>query len=392
MMKRLPILLLLLLLLVPAAGAASALDTLYLSFRPCEDGASLPVDAIAWTESGGKYYLMLPGVADLQDARLWYDGTDASITVNGQEIRSGTRFSGIDEGSVLTVSSSKKTYSVTVMRGSAISAFFITTESGSMAAVDKKKGIEEAGDALFIEPDGRVAYEGGMEYIRLRGNVATTLDKKNYSVKLESGANFLKMGKAKCWVLLGSGRDNSILRNQIVYEMAAYVGLQYTPQVAQVDVYLDHDYHGVYLLAEKIEVDDDRVDIADLEEANKAVNDQPLDSYSIVGNLGQSKKNTSKAYRLDHDPEDITGGYIVEYENYRVRYGYEKVGFTTSRGKVLVVKAPKHCSEAEMEYISSFMQSYENAIFAKDGIDKKTGKRYDELVDFDSLVLKYMLE
>ena len=45
-----------------------------------------------------------------------------------------------------------------------------------------------------------------------------------------------------------------------------------------------------------------------------------------------------------------------------------------------------------MKYISSFMQGYENAIFASDGIDKATGKRYDEFVDFRSLVLKYMLE
>ena len=45
-----------------------------------------------------------------------------------------------------------------------------------------------------------------------------------------------------------------------------------------------------------------------------------------------------------------------------------------------------------MKYISSFMQGYENAIFASDGIDPKSGKRYDEFVDFDSLVLKYMLE
>ena len=45
-----------------------------------------------------------------------------------------------------------------------------------------------------------------------------------------------------------------------------------------------------------------------------------------------------------------------------------------------------------MKYISSFMQGYENAIFASDGIDPDTGKHYWEFVDFDSLVLKYMLE
>ena len=45
-----------------------------------------------------------------------------------------------------------------------------------------------------------------------------------------------------------------------------------------------------------------------------------------------------------------------------------------------------------MTYISEFMQGFENAIFASDGRDPKTGKHYSEFVDFDSLVLKYMLE
>ena len=45
-----------------------------------------------------------------------------------------------------------------------------------------------------------------------------------------------------------------------------------------------------------------------------------------------------------------------------------------------------------MTYISAFMQGYENAIFAEDGVDPDSGRRYDEFVDFDSLVLKYMLE
>ena len=148
------------------------------------------------------------------------------------------------------------------------------------------------------------------------------------------------MGKAKRWVLQGSYRDKTMLRNQIVYTMASYVGLPYTPEVVQVDVYFNHEYNGIYLLTEKIEVNKSRVDINDLEAANKAVNDQPLDSYPTVG-YASAKKGRYKAYNLPNDPEDITGGYIIEYENMTDRYKSEKCAYRTTRGKVLLIKAPE---------------------------------------------------
>ena len=45
-----------------------------------------------------------------------------------------------------------------------------------------------------------------------------------------------------------------------------------------------------------------------------------------------------------------------------------------------------------MEYISGYMQSFEDAIYASDGIDPATGKHYTQLVDLDSLVNKYLIE
>lgn len=381
------------LMLIPAMAAAASkpLEALYLSYGESENGA-VPATTVQWIKYGNDYYLTMPGSADLSDARIWFTGTQAKLTVNDKAYRSGDRIEGIADGTVLTVSVSKKnTCRVHVMQGSDIGAIFVTTESGAMTKIDGKKGNQEAGSILILNEDGSTAYDGDLTYIRLRGNTSVTLDKKNYNFKLASGANLFGMGKAKKWALLGSYRDHSMIRNQIVYRMAEYVGLPSTPEVVPVDVYFNNAYHGTYLLCEKIEIDDDRVDIADLGKAKKAVNGQPLDSYPMVG-AKETRKGKYKAYKLDHDPEDITGGYILEYENYRLRYGDDPSAYTTTRGKVLVIKDPKILSVAEMEYISGFMQGYENAIFSKNGVDPDSGKHYSEFVDFNSLVLKYMLE
>ena len=263
-MKKLLWLMLLLLALPLAAQAAAQLDTLYLSVYPCAEGADMPADAVSWYKNGSKYYLLLPGGTDWSEARVWYTGAAESIEINGTACKSGEKLSGLFDGAELTVKTSKKSYTVQVMRGSDIGALFISTSTGSMTKVDRSKYYKEAGALRLLAADGSLMYDGALDYIKLRGNTSSVLPKKNYSLKLENGTDLYGMGKAKRWVLQGSYRDKTQIRNQIVYSMANYVGLPYTPQVVQVDVYFNHEYHGTYLLTEKIEVGKNRVNIADL--------------------------------------------------------------------------------------------------------------------------------
>lgn len=56
------------------------------------------------------------------------------------------------------------------------------------------------------------------------------------------------------------------------------------------------------------------------------------------------------------------------------------------------IVSPDFISKAQYDYIAPILQSFEDAIWAKDGIDPRTGKHYSEIADVESFVLKYMLE
>lgn len=381
-------------LLVIACNACAATvkrpENVYLSAR-AYDGEQMPEDAVRWFQSGNTdYYFLMPAAADFSNARIWL-GTDAAeLTLSGKAYRNGDPIT-ISEDEPLEFIIGKKTVcSVHVLRGN-VDAMFVETATGSMKAIHKNKDYKENGNVFYLGKDGSVVYNGAMKHIKMRGNASVTMDKKNYTVKLMSGAKLAGMKKAKSWVLLGSFRDHTLLRNQITYSMAKYAGLPYTSSVAQIDLYLNHEYNGTYMLTEKIEVGKDRININDLDKANEAVNEQLPETYPTVGTK-KTLKGQYKAYKLDHDPDDITGGYIIEYENWRARYSDAASSYTTTKGKVLNLKSPEYASVKEIEYIAEFMQGYEDAIFAPDGIDPKSGKHYDEFVDFDSLVRKYMLE
>ena len=380
-------------LLLPEVTAAEGLKTLWISVTACEDSAEMPSCAVAWYKRrNGEYFMLMPGGTDWGEARVWFSGP-RTILIGEDSYASGDRISGLTENTDLTIQAGKEKFRLSIRQGSEIGAVFVETASGKMKKIDEStKYKEEGGNLTFLNPDGSIACQGPMAHFKLRGNTSTKLSKKNYGFKLEKGADLSGLGKAKRWALIGNCRDLSLLRNQICLDLARYANLLYTPDAAPVDLYLNHRYHGCYLLSERIEVHSERVDIYDLEKANEKANTEPLSSYRRVGETKTYKNGKYKAFALPSNPEDITGGYILEYENYQPRYGTELCAFVTTRSKVFLFKEPEIVSAEEAEYAIRFMQGYEDAIFSEDGKNPSTGKYYWEYVDFDSLVRKYMLE
>lgn len=108
--------------------------------------------------------------------------------------------------------------------------------------------------------------EEGAE-IRGRGNSTwNNFDKKPYKFKFNKKQNLFGFGKEKDWVLLADYIDNTLLRNYLVYSVSGEMSaLESTPDCQSVELYLNGQYRGVYLLCEQVEVSEDRVDISDNE-------------------------------------------------------------------------------------------------------------------------------
>ena len=98
-----------------------------------------------------------------------------------------------------------------------------------------------------------------MEAIRGRGNATWLWEKKPYSLTLSKSADLLGMGAAKEWILLTNAPDPTHLRNKIAYDLAAEVGLLYSPESNWVDLYLNGEYTGLYLLTERNEIHPQRI-------------------------------------------------------------------------------------------------------------------------------------
>ena len=210
----------------------------------------------------------------------------------------------------------------------------------------------EKGRIRITGADGTLLYEGNLEKIRGRGNSTWSLEKKPFEIKLSEKADLFGMGEAKTWILLANGFDETGIRSSIGLWLADEAGLAFTPRQEPVDLYCNGEYQGSYLLCEKVQARENRVEI---------------------GN-----------------------GYLIERElkeRWEVAvYTEGKAGFATGRGEYYLIDFPENPTPEQIEEIRSLVQEAEDAVFAADGIHPETGRSWDEYLDRDSFVRKYLLE
>ena len=281
--------------------------------------------------------------------------------------------------------------SVIWMYSEQIPAVFIDTESGTSESINSSKNVKEPATITILEPDGQISLSKPLEYIKGRGNSTyLEFDKKPYKIKLKDAAPLLGMEEGKNWIFLANACDPSLIRNALARDLANHLGLAQADPGVFIDLYLNGEYVGNYYVTEEVEVKKNRLSITDLEKATEKANKtEDLSTYQAVWT------DKTKSRDIPADPEDITGGYLIERDlESRFLKEVEDNGsyFITEAGECFILKSPDYASESQVVYINDFIQSVENAILSSDGIDSVTGNSYEELIDVDSFVRKYLLE
>lgn len=346
---------------------------------------------VNWFYDGeGIYYLFMPACADLSAVKLSFTASD-ELVFNGAAITDGAIVALEDNGEY-SVSCGGEDCVLKVMKSQNIPAMFINTDSGSMESVDATKYTKESGTMLFLMGDGSAQYNGKLEYIKGRGNSSWTYSKKKpYNIKTTNKVNLCGMGKSRKWSLVSNYLDHTMLRNVITYEMGRDMGLDYTIDSQQIDLYTNGNYRGTYLLCEKVEIDKDRVDITDLEKATEEANNvEDLSEFSRGGTLINPTAGTCKYYNIPNNPDDITGGYILEFQQAN-RYWANDSGFISQKNQPVIVKSPECVSKEQMEYISELFQQMEDAVYSEDGYNS-LGRHYSEYLDLSELATVYLIQ
>ncbi len=310
------------------------------------------------------WYLFLPGYADTGSMQIEYN-SGYSLFLDGMSYPAGADCSAIKAGTSYELS--LKNYfgrevsggKLTIMQGGNIPALSVHLTDTTIDKINSAKEISGTGYFSLITGDGTVDYYGEVKSLHGRGNSTWGQPKKSYTLELTVPVDLLGMGSGEGWILLSNSFDESGLKNKLVYDFAEEMGIEYAVSSEFVDLYIDGEYYGEYLLTEKIDVGENRVDITDLETATKEANSMPLSNYGL--NEWTQSGNIRRGYDITNDPDDITGGYLFQIEHHPDRIEYKESLFQTDLLS-FSVDSPKYASTAQITYLSECVQNCENAI------------------------------
>lgn len=153
---------------------------------------------------------------------------------------------------------------------------------------------------VCVSSDGsRMAYDMGAQ-VKVHGNATAGGRKRPYNLKFSDGVDLFGFGKYKKWVLLADMYDPSLMRNYIALTLGKELGLEATTDCNRVEVWVDGQYSGLYLLTEKIEDGKNRVDI-DVKNGDFLL-EMDLPSRTEAGNIYLTTAS-GRYYRL-REPEE----------------------------------------------------------------------------------------
>ena len=200
----------------------------------------------------------------------------------------------------------------------------------------------------------------GKATIRYRGNSSMMFPKKGYALDTETDTGHYKvpllgMPSEHKWVLYAAYNDKTLLRNAFTYQLYAGMG-HYSVRAKYLELVINGNYQGVYLLVEKIKRDKNRVNISKLTPEN------------VAG-------------------DDLTGGYIIKIDRKSIKRDgwYSKYPSNSNNDSVYfqyVYPENEEIQQVQKDYIRNYFQQFESALMGENWKDPQIG--YRKFIDLQS--------
>ncbi|MEO7174447.1 MAG: CotH kinase family protein [Saprospiraceae bacterium] len=199
--------------------------------------------------------------------------------------------------------------------------------------------------------------------IEIRGASSSGYPQRPYGIETidtlgdNNDVSLLGMPAENDWVLISNFNDLSLMRNPLAYHLFGAMG-NYTTHTSLCEVLIDSSYKGIYMFGEKIKRDKNRVNIAKLTE-------------------------------VDTTGDKLTGGYILQQNYWDQTIGFQSNFSPIDHPEIEVHflyqdPKPEDLVPVQKEYIASYVDSLETALYSTNFADTING--YRKYLDVKSFI------
>lgn len=206
--------------------------------------------------------------------------------------------------------------------------------------------------------------------IRGRGNSTWGYEKKPFRLNFDEDISILGMKKARNYVLLAEHNDKSLMRNYVAHYLSRFLNLPHKLETRYVNLTLNGDFKGLYLLTEQVAVSEERLNIDVSENIDGGFLIELERDFERA--LGEGKENRDWFRLQNPNPYDRNNGGNSEL--------YQELYY--------VVKSPKlkdydkSIIADKINYYKNYFTDFENSV-SKD--------EYDEYINVDNFVDFFVL-
>ncbi len=206
--------------------------------------------------------------------------------------------------------------------------------------------------------------------------------KNSFALSLKERQSVLGLPENEDYVLLAGFREDSTLPYIIERDLFKSIGIPYAYDYRMVQLFIDGDYRGYYMLTGSQEIDSGRYDLVNSYEETVGLNDRKLSEYQQIKDDNPERGQLRVYYDIPNSPEDVSGGYLLEVD-YK-DYPDSRSRFISREGTTLTMKSNSYASKAQVDYAADLWQDFEDALFSESGYNEKGGY-FGDYMDLESL-------
>ncbi|MBO7402279.1 MAG: CotH kinase family protein [Lachnospiraceae bacterium] len=297
-----------------------------------------------YNELDDTFCFFLPSYVDPKEVCLNLNN-DTEVLFGSRLIKKGDSIGECSIGRTYTISDNKNSYQINIriLQSDNIATVYVQTATDSMDYVYKSKDSKEVINLTIVDNEGNKDYSSSNQKIKGHGNTTWNYEKKPFSILLTEPESILGMEQSSKWILLANAGDKSGIRNAMVFETAKAFGMDNAPEYRFVDLYLNGEYNGVYILC------------------------QSYDTFYERNGLGE---------------DDL---YLFTAELPERLYEMNYAIYAENNEALVDVSIPKKLKIDEKKYADSVIKKLDDVI-------TKQNDQLDEVIDLTSWVQKYLID